>query len=165
MKSILIKTLLIINLFFIYSCKAQTTTNDYITFYNDVAPKLNSIVPNKTQYYGQNFSNFYNEIQNKNLNIVMLNYDTKMATSSEYYVLRLYFAPVISYSFAIDNSYEFPIIDITFENEIPSQIKNMVEQSGSQWNFNFQQFFSNMKIEKIEFMGLNGYNSQDRSLK
>jgi len=165
MKSTLLKILLIINLFFIYNCKAQTTTNDYITFYNDVALKLNSIVPNKTQYYSQNFSNFYNELQNKNLNIVVLNYDTKMATSSEYYVLRLYFAPVISCSFDIDNSYEFPIIDITFENEIPKQVEQVAEQANMKWNSTVAQFFANMKIEKIEFMGLNGYNSQDRSLK
>ncbi len=58
MKSILIKTILTINLFFIYNCKAQTTS-DYIDFYNDVAPKLNSIVPIKTQFYGQIFSTFY----------------------------------------------------------------------------------------------------------
>ncbi|WP_332452438.1 hypothetical protein [Chryseobacterium aquaticum] len=164
MKSNLLKILLVINLLFLYNCKAQTT-NDYIAFYNDVVPKLNSIVPNKTQFYGQNFSNFYNELQSKNVNIIMLNYDTKTDPGSKYYVLKLYFAPVISYSFAIDNSYRFPSVVITFENEIPSQIKIMVEQSNSHWNLNFVQFFANMKIEKIEFIGINGYNSQDRSLK
>jgi len=34
-----------------------------------------------------------------------------------------------------------------------------------QWNSTISQFFSNMKIEKIEFIGLNGYNSTDNSLK
>lgn len=165
MKSNLLKILLVINLLFLYNCKAQTSTTDYINFYNDVVLKLNSIVPNKTQFYGQNFSNFYNELQSKNLNVVLLNYDTKTDPGSKYYVLRLYFAPIIMWGFAIDNSYEFPIVDITFENEIPSQIKIMVEQSNSHWNLNFVQFFANMKIEKIEFIGMNGYNSQDRSLK
>ena len=66
MKTIFLKLLLIINLLFIFSCKAQTTT-DYINFYNDVVPKLNTIIPNKTQFYGQNFSNFYNELLSKNV--------------------------------------------------------------------------------------------------
>ncbi|WP_332452436.1 hypothetical protein [Chryseobacterium aquaticum] len=122
MKSILLKILLVINLLFLYNCKAQTTS-DYITFYNDVVPKLDSMVPYKTQFYGQNFSNFYNELQSKNVNIIMLNYDTKTDPESKYYVLRLYFAPMYMRSFAIDNSYRFPIVDLTFENEIPKQIE------------------------------------------
>ena len=164
MKSIFIKTLLVINLFCMYNCKAQTTT-DYINFYNDVVPKLNLLVPNKTQYYGQNFSNFYNELQNKNINVVMLNYDSKTDTSEKYYTLRLFFSDINMWDVASDNLYRFPILDITFENQIPSQIMNMVKQADSKWNANFVQFFSNMKIEKIEFIGMHGYNSQDRSLK
>ncbi|WP_439480783.1 hypothetical protein [Chryseobacterium aquaticum] len=164
MKSILIKTLLIINLFFVYSCKAQTT-NDYIINYNDVVPKLNLLVPNKTQYYGQNFSNFYNELLNKNINAVILTYDSKIDTSEKYYVLNLFFIDLNMWNVALDNSFQLPAISITFENQIPSQIRNMVKQADSKWNANFVQFFSNMKIEKIEFIGLNGYNSTDNSLK
>lgn len=95
----------------------------------------------------------------------MLNYDFKTDPGTKYYILRLYFSDMSMWSVASDNSYRFPIIDITFENEIPNQIKSMVEQSNSKWNSNFVQFFANMKIEKIEFIGVNGYNSQDRSLK
>ena len=164
MKSILIKTFLIINLFFIYNCKAQTTS-DYIDFYNDVAPKLNSIVPIKTQFYGQNFSNFYNELQNKNLDIILVNYDTKTDPGTKYYILRLYFASFNMWSASTDNLYQFPSVAITFQNEIPSQVKSMIEQSNSQWTYNMIQFFANMKIEKIKFIGVNGYNSSDRSLK
>ncbi|WP_089745897.1 hypothetical protein [Chryseobacterium taihuense] len=164
MKNLFIKLILTINLLLIYNCKAQTS-NDYVTFYNDVVPKLNTIVPNKTQFYGQNFSNFYSELQNKNVSIVMLNYDSKNELSREYYVLRLFFAPINMWSFAINNSYRFPIVDITFENEIPSQIEQIASQAEMKWNYNLVQFFSTMKIEKIEFIGMNGYNSQDRSLK
>ena len=124
MKSILLKALLIVNLFFIYNCKAQTTTTDYITFidyvnfYNNVVPKLNSIVPYKTQFYGQNFSNFYMELQNKNINIILLNYDTKTDPGTKYYILRLYFAPISMWTISTDLAYQFPSIAITFENEI-----------------------------------------------
>ncbi|WP_332452439.1 hypothetical protein [Chryseobacterium aquaticum] len=162
MKSIILKTILVVNLLFIYSCKAQTTS-DYITFYNDVVPKLNSMVPYKTQFYGQNFSSFYNELQNKNLNVIMLDYDTKTDPGNEYYVLRLFFSPVNMWSIATENDYQYPWVSITFENEIPSQIKTMVEQSNTQWNLNFVQFFANMKIEKIKFVGVRGYDNDDYS--
>ncbi|CAH0128090.1 hypothetical protein SRABI04_00199 [Chryseobacterium sp. Bi04] len=52
---------------------------------------------------------------------------------------------------------------ITFESEIPSQIKNMVQEYNGVWTSIFTQFFANMKIEKIEFGGINGYNSNDWS--
>lgn len=164
MKSILIKTLLIINLFFVYNCKAQTTT-DYITFYNDVVPKLNTIVPNKAQYYGQNFSNLNNELLNKNIDIITLDYDSRVDEEKKYYVLTLFFADLNLWNVAIKNSFQLPAISITFESEIPKQIENLAKQNNMQWNSTISQFFDNMKIESIRFVGLNGYNSTDNSLK
>ncbi len=158
MKSITIKILLIFNVLFFYSCKAQAT-NDYVTFYSNVVPKLNTIVPNKTQFYGQNFSNFYNELLNKNIQIIKLGYDYKTDPGSKYYVLRLFFEDDDLWSVASNNDYQYPWISITFENEIPNQIKTMVLQNQGQWNTTFVQFFSNMKIEKIKFVGINGYDS------
>jgi hypothetical protein len=164
MKSILLKTLLIINLFFIYNCKAQTiTTNDYIAFYNDVVPKLNSIVPIKTQFYGQNFSNFYNELQNKNIDIVLFDYDTKTDPGTKYYILRLFFSDNNMWSIASENSFRFPKVVVTFKNEIPQQIETLAEQNNMRWTYNVQQFFLNMKIEKIDFVGVKGYDSDDYS--
>lgn len=160
MKNIFLKTLLLINLFFIYSCKAQAT-NDYINFYNGVVPKLNSIAPNKTQFYGQNFSTFYNELLSKNINVVKLGYGYKEEPASKYYVLDLFFEDNDMWGAASNLNYQYPWISITFENEIPSQIKDMVLQNQGQWNNTFMQFFSNMKIEKIKFIGVNGYNSTD----
>ncbi|MCY0969535.1 hypothetical protein [Chryseobacterium wangxinyae] len=164
MKSLTIKILLIFNVLFFYSCKAQTA-NDYVTFYSNVVPKLNTIVPNKTQFYGQNFSNFYNELLNKNIQVVKLGYGYKTDPGSKYYVLNVFFEDSDLWSTATDNEYQYPWVSITFEDEIPNQIKTMVLQNQGLWNVTFVQFFSNMKIEKIEFIGINGYNSQDRSLK
>jgi hypothetical protein len=160
----LLKGIFLLNILFLFNCKAQTT-NDYIDFYNDVVPKLNSIIPNKTQFYGQNFSNFYNELQNKNIDIILVNYDTKTDPGTKYYILRLYFAPLNMWSISTDNAYQFPSVSIIFENEIPNEIKDMVAQSRGQWTYNMIQFFANMKIEKIKFYGINGYNSSDRSVK
>ncbi|SHG24941.1 hypothetical protein [Chryseobacterium vrystaatense] len=164
MKSILLKILLTISLFFIYNCKAQTATQ-YITFYNELVPKLNTIIPNKTQFYGQNFSNFSNELMNKNIDIVLLNYEPKMDPGSKYYVLRLYFSNMRMWSVASENSFRYPSISVTFQNEIPKQIEDIAKQNNMQWNNTIQQFFANMKIEKITFIGMNGYNSPDRTVK
>ncbi|GAA5097711.1 hypothetical protein GCM10023210_33020 [Chryseobacterium ginsengisoli] len=162
MKSILLKALLFINLFFIYNCKAQTTS-DYITFYNDVVPKLNSIVPNKTQFYGHNFSNFNTKLKNKNVEIVRWFQDTKISPSTKYYVLKLFFFDRSLLSVASDNDFNFPRVIITFENEIPSQVQNLMVESRGDWTYNVQQFFANLKIEKIEFTGVKGYDSHDYS--
>lgn len=164
MKTIFFKILVIVNLLFLYSCKAQTT-NEYITFYNGVVPKLNTIVPYKTQFYGQNFSNFYNELLSKQIGIVGLDYDYKTDPGSKYYVLRLFFADSEMWSVATNNPFQYPWVSITFQDEIPSQIKAMVLQNHGEWNNTFVQFFANMKIEKIKFVGINGYNSTDWSEK
>ncbi|MDH6252195.1 hypothetical protein M2347_001922 [Chryseobacterium sp. H1D6B] len=162
MKSIFLKGLFIISIFFIHNCKAQSV-NDYITFYNGVVPTLNTIASNKTQFYGQNFSKLLNELLNKNINIINLGVDSKTDTGTKYYLLALYFCDSSMDKPALDNKFQIPVIWITFQDEIPSQIKNMMYQNHGEWNSSFVQFFSNMKIEKIEFGGLNGYNSNDWS--
>ncbi|UZT98595.1 hypothetical protein ODZ84_03205 [Chryseobacterium fluminis] len=162
MKSTILKTVLLLNILFIFNCRAQTTT-DYINFYNTVVPKLNSIIPNKTQFYGQNFSNFYNELQSKNISIVGFIHDTKIKPSTKYYVIALFFCDKGMLNIASENSYQYPWAKITFVNEIPNQIEDMVRQYNAQWNPTFTQFFANMKIEKIEFTGVKGYSVEDYS--
>ncbi|MEJ5106539.1 hypothetical protein [Chryseobacterium sp. MYb328] len=164
MKSIFLRSLLFISICFIHTYKAQSV-NDYITFYNGVVPKLNTIASNKTQFYGQNFSQFHNELLSKNINIIGLSYDSKTDTGIKYYILRLFFCDSNMDKPALDNKYQIPWITITFQDEIPPQIKSMVLQHHGMWNNSFAQFFSNMKIEKIKFVGVNGYNSKDWSAK
>ena len=149
MKTI-IKILLIINLFLISNCKAQTA-NDYINFYNVITPKLNSIASNKTQFYGQNFSNFSNELQTKNINIKLINYDIQMEPSVKYNIVYLYFCDASLLGVSTTNSFRYPWVAITFENDLYIQIKNMIEQHHAQWNSTFAQFLYDKKIEKIEF--------------
>ncbi|MDC8098767.1 hypothetical protein [Chryseobacterium rhizosphaerae] len=162
MKSIFLKSLFIISIFFIHNYKSQSV-NDYITFYNGITPKLNTIASNKTQFYGQNFSKFYSELSNKHITVVNLSYDSKTDTGKKYYMLALYFCNSSMDKPALDNKFQIPVVWITFENEIPSQIKNMVQEYNGVWTNTFTQFFANMKIEKIEFGGINGYNSNDWS--
>lgn len=164
MKNIFLKTLVIISLACMFSCKAQTTS-DYITFYNGVVPKLNTIAANKTQFYGQNFSVFYNELLSKQIGIVRLTYDYKTDPGLKYYVLRIFFEDSDLWSVATDNSFQYPWVSITFQDEIPKEIENMVKQAHGEWSSAFAQYFSNMKIEKIKFVGVNGYNNTDRTTK
>ena len=58
MKKILLRTILALNLLFIFNCKSQTTLDEYITFYNGVSSKLNLIVPNKSNLLTKIFLNF-----------------------------------------------------------------------------------------------------------
>ncbi|NML56541.1 hypothetical protein [Chryseobacterium cheonjiense] len=164
MKTLLLKILVVTNFLLIYSCKSQTT-NDYITFYNNLVPKLNSLVPNKIQYYNQNFSNFNTELQNNGINIISFTYYPKVIPGIQYYVLNLNFIELDMWKIASENSYRRPFISITFQDEIPSQIDQLSIQSQGRWNPTIAQFFANMKIEKIEFVGINGYNNPDRTIK
>ncbi|WP_126652625.1 hypothetical protein [Chryseobacterium aureum] len=164
MKSIFFKSLFVISIFLMHNCKAQSASvSDYITFYNGVVPKLNSVAANKTQFYGQNFSLFYNELLQKQINVMELDYDSKTDTGRKYYKLRLFFCDSNMDKPALDNKFQIPWITITFQDEIPPQIKSMVLQYHGEWNDTFAQFFSNMKIESIDFIGVNGYNSNDWS--
>ncbi|MET3535691.1 hypothetical protein [Chryseobacterium limigenitum] len=160
MKTIFFKTIFILSIFFIHNCKAQTT-NDYITFYNGVVPKLNIIVPYKTQFYGQNFSTFYTELLSKQISVAKFGCDYKTDPGSKYYVLDLFFEDSEMWPVATNNSFQYPWVSITFQDEIPAQIKTMILQNHGEWNSTFAQFFANMKIEKILFVGVNGYNSTD----
>ncbi|SDJ39528.1 hypothetical protein [Chryseobacterium jejuense] len=164
MKTIFLKSLFIIGICFTHISKAQSLSiHDYIKFYNGVVPKLTTIAPNKTQFYGQNFSKFNTELNKKYINIVGLDYDSKTDTGKKYYILRLFLCDSNMDKPALDNRYQIPWITITFEDEIPPQIKSMVQQYHGEWNNTFVEFFSNMKIEKIKFVGVKGYNNSDWS--
>ncbi|WP_419868303.1 hypothetical protein [Chryseobacterium sp. CT-SW4] len=164
MKKILItKTILLLSLFFITCYSKAQTASDYIIHYNDVVPKLNSIIPNKTQYYGNPFSNFYNELQNKNIIVKGWIYDPKIVPSTKYYVLKMIFSDMKMFGLAHRNAFQYPLVVVTFEDEIPSQVVNLMDQYHAVWNPTVAQFFSNLKIEKIEFIGVKGYNVEDYS--
>lgn len=163
MKRILLRIIFALNLLFIFNCKSQTTLDEYITFYNGVSSKLNLIVPNKSQFINQNFTFFYNELKSKNILVITLGTGNKEANSPKDYILRLYFSE--DAIFALENHYQYPVVWITFQNEIPQEVNNVIRSYYGDWNENIAQLFSNMKIEKIEFVGINGYDNPDRSIK
>ncbi|UZT98596.1 hypothetical protein ODZ84_03210 [Chryseobacterium fluminis] len=164
MKSIFFKVMLVTNLFLICNCKAQIV-NNYINFYNHTISNLNPIISTKSQYYNLPFSNFYNELQNRNINIQGWFYDTKISPSTKYYVLKLFLSDLNMLNIASENSYHDPRISITFKDEIPNQVQTLMERNHSQWNPVVAQFFSDIKVESIRFIGVRGYDSTDYSAK
>lgn len=147
MRALFLKTLFILSIFFVHHYEAQSV-NDYITFYNGIVPKINTITSHKTEFYQQNFSKLNAELENKNIKIISLGYGSKTDTGIKNYILRLYFCDSNMDKPALDNKFQIPVISITFENEILPQIKSILQQYHGEWNNAFVQFFSNMKIEK-----------------
>lgn len=164
MKAILVKILFLFCLNI--NCNAQEITElKYTNFYNSITPKLNQLVPNKTQFYGQNFLKFYNEILSKRITVQRISTDGKIANSKLHYVLTLHFCDYNINSFAADKAYQYPVVRITFKNQIPDSTTNLIIQNQAYWNSTLLNEFSNMLLESIEFGGINGYNNNDRTIK
>lgn len=158
------KIALLLILTFSYNCKAQRITDaTYISYYNSIVPTLNDLATNKAQFYGQNFSSFYAAIVNNNLTVLNIGINPKIASSRFNYVLTLKFAEYDLIGYGIDKGYQNPKVRITFVNAIPDQVSDINLQYKGRWNTEYQQFFSNMIIESIEFGGINGYNNPDRT--
>ena len=146
------------------SVKAQTV-NDYINFYNIISPKLNAVAAVKSNYIHQDFSLFLNKLNTENIMINRVSYYPRNSSTEKIYTISLWFTNIDLREVASDQSYQLPIVWITFENEVPQSLVNMVLQYQGKWNLQFEQFFKNMKIEKIKFIGINGYNNPDRTPK
>ncbi len=166
MKIIVFKKILLLFVVFTCSCNAQRIREDqYANFYNDISPKLNQIVPIKTQFYNQNFSSFYNVLNNNNVIIKGLSVVNAEQHSKHNYTLVLYFSDDRMLLYGSNKGFQCPSVWITFQNEIPTQANSMMLQYEGNWNSNFATFFSNMIIQKIEFVGINGYKNPDRTVK
>lgn len=161
-----LKIIIILSFLLFQSCYSQKVgTMQYLNFYNSISPKLNELVPNKTQFYNQNFLNFYNEILSKNLVVQRISTDGKIDNSKQHYVLTLHFCDYGINSFAADKGYQYPVVRITFQNQIPDSTTNLVKQNQAYWNSTLLNEFSNILIESIEFGGINGYNNSNRTPK
>lgn len=164
MKKLIIAICVLSFVIFNISCRAQTIS-DYITAYNNVTPQLNFVAANKYQFMGQNFSVFSSALQNSNLQILNMSCHSTNGYGKKYFTLQLTLLEDNILSIGLEQQYQVPTIYVTFQNEIPQTIKSMVLQYHGVWNSRFENFFANMKIESIEFTGINGYNNPDRTPK
>ena len=141
-------------------CRAQEV--EYSRFYNTITPKLQNVAANKTAFNHQKFSDFYNLLKSRNINISMFAYDSKIFDSKDSYLLRIYFTSNENRIYAVNNHYQFPTISILFKNKIPGEIEKLTKQYHGEWNEDMAKLFSNMEIEKIDFYGINGMESLNR---
>ncbi|OCA68611.1 hypothetical protein BBI01_19460 [Chryseobacterium artocarpi] len=144
-------------------CNAQQT--EYSRTYNRFSPELQDVANNKTKFNNQKFKDFYKSLGDRGLEIKMFSYDAKEFNSKDNYILKLYFMDNKSRSYANDNHYQFPMIKITFKEKMPQEVEPLTKQYHGEWNNVVAKFFSNMEIEKIEFYGINGFNSTDRRVR
>ena len=156
--------LIFISLFAFSAVKAQTV-NDYINFYNTISPKLNAVAAVKSNYIHQDFSLFLNKLNTENIMINRVSYYPRNSSTEKIYIISLSFSNIDLNQAGLQNKYQLPVIWVTFENEVPQSFVSMVLQYQGKWNLQFEQFFANMKIEKIKFIGINGYDNPDRTPK
>ena len=116
---------------------------------------------NKKLYYGKEFSEFYQNFTVKD-KIVSFGYDGKYANSRKLYILRLYFSRIEERGPLIDNKLPIPMLNITFQDQIPDEIIPLTRKYEGIWNEDMVKFFSKLKIEKIEYYGINGWDNKDR---
>ena len=151
--------LFVLALFLIQNCSAQF--NDYKKKYNELLPALQKSANNKKLYYGKEFSEFYQNFTVKD-KIVSFGYDGKYANSRKLYILRLYFSRIEERGSLIDNKLPIPMLNITFQDQIPDEIIPLTRKYEGIWNEDMVKFFSKLKIEKIEYYGINGWDNKDR---
>lgn len=158
MKNIFFKTLLLINIFLLCNCKAQIpdepmTIAEYPTFYTQTVNKLNNIIPNKTNYYGQPLSVFLQALAQNN--IIVKSYDPNLSNK----LLELSF--VWSREIRLgryENNYVEPYIYVSFQQPFNYPQASVIFNNNyhSYWNPAAENFYKDLIIDKIEFWYVRG---------
>ena len=148
------------------SCKAQMveTINitDYPAYYNQTINKLNIIIPNKTNFYGQPFSDFLLAFSQNTITIKAYYphpYDNKK--------IRLMFLNDAENTANIwRNNYVTPHIEITFQQPYNfQQASSILNQYHWFWNSAAENFYKDLIIEKIEFWYVRGLTDKSNNPK
>lgn len=161
MKTIINKLPIILIFFVFQFCKSQNKER-YINDYNKSVPKLQQIAAAKQQFCKNNFSKFLSIIEKKEVKIDNYTY-LERGLSPKIYDIILNFTSLDDSIVAEKNNYLSPYIVITFENQIPDEIRQLTLKYHGELTQEVKDFFADRKIEKIEFYGINGLNSKDRS--
>jgi len=145
-------------------CKSQDAQK-YAVEYNKVVPKLQILASEKQKFYNQNFSDLLSEFDKKNIKIYNYTFFGKADTSEKVYIMRLMLYNRNDFDKAINTGYQIPIMQIFFEDQIPDEIKTLTRKYEGKLTPEVRDFLANRKIEKIEFYGINGLKSTDRSVR
>ncbi|MCI3939324.1 hypothetical protein MQX03_19290 [Chryseobacterium aahli] len=153
------KLIIVLGFFYFTSCMAQIpdeqmTIAEYPTFYTQTINKLNNIIPNKANYYGQPLSVFLQVLTQNN--ITVKKYDPATFNNKQ---LKLSF--VWSREIRIgryENNYVEPYINIYFQQPFSYPQATVIFNNNyhSYWNPAAENFYKNLIIEKIEFWYVRG---------
>jgi len=160
MKTILNKLPIILIFLIFQFCKTQNRER-YISDYNKNVPKLQQIANLKQQFYGDNFSNFLKEIENKGAIIDNFSYRGVIDYSPKIKYIVLNFTKLGDYE--SDYDFQKPCIIITMQDQVPDELRLLTLKYHGELTQEVRDFLANRKIEKIEFYGINGLTSTDRS--
>ena len=133
---------------------------EYTELYNSITPKLQKTATIKQEFYGKEFSEFYKYLNNNKLKVVKLGYYNIPRTRKKINVLELGFLNDEQRDYAYKNDFAEPYIYIFLLDEIPQEIRAMVFNTHGFWNEDFAQFLSKLRIEKMEFYGLEGISNR-----
>ena len=132
----------------------------YTELYNSITPKLQETAAIKQKFYGKEFSEFYKYLNNKGLKVIKLSYLSVPSNMKKINVLELNFLNDEQQYYAYKNKFAEPYIYIFLLDEIPQEIRAMVFNTHGSWNEDFAQFLSKLRIEKMEFYGLEGISNR-----
>ena len=159
MKTIINKLPILLILFVFQFCKSQNKER-YVSDYNKAVPKLQQVATSKQKYYGKYFSEFMSQLELNGVKIKIFFYKEK-GLSPKINMIILEF--VDSDDFGIDDNYQHPRILITFQEQIPDEIRQLTLKSHGELTQEVKDFLADRKIENIVFYGINGLTSKDRS--
>ena len=135
-------------------------SKEYTELYNSITPKLQETAAIKQKFYGKEFSEFYKGLNNKGLKVIKLSYLSVPSNMKKINVLELNFLNDEQQYYAYKNKFAEPYIYIFLLDEIPQEIRAMVFNTHGFWNDDFAQFLSKLRIEKMEFYGLEGISNR-----
>ena len=135
-------------------------SKEYTELYNSITPKLQETAAIKQEFYGKKFSEFYKYLNNKGLKVIKLSYLSVPSNMKKINVLELNFLNDEQQYYAYKNKFAEPYIYIFLLDEIPQEIRAMVFNTHGFWNEDFAQFLSKLRIEKMEFYGLEGISNR-----
>ncbi len=161
MKKIINKLPIILILFIFQFFKSQNKER-YENDYNKNVPKLQQIALSKQTFYGENFFELLSSIQSKGAKINNFSYRER-GLSPKIYDVVLNFSDTDDFLIAEKKNYLRPYIIITFQEQIPDELRQLTLKYHGELTQEVKDFLANRKIEKIEFFGINGLTSKDRS--
>lgn len=153
-KFIILIGIIYCNFFYAQVPDEPMTISEYPTFYTQTVGKLNNIIPNKTNYYGQPLSVFLQALNQNNL--IIKEYEPAPFNNKQLKLSFIWNSDIRTGRY--QNGYVEPYINVYFQQpyNYPQATTIFNNTYHSYWNTAAENFYKNLIIEKIEFWSVNG---------